>query len=165
MLKKIMSLLLIIAVSISLVACNRENRFVFSELLKRIGKELPDVEVNMEDAFFSDGEWFLFLSVSEENDIIITASEDESNKYLTSVAVSSVNMGLEGQVEQYIKVCEAAADAFIFGIDAKKALESTGFYTENIIFSDEVRFFEEGRFKLSFFNADIGSTLLMEMVY
>lgn len=163
MTKKLLSVLLIFAVSLFLVSCNRENRFSFPELIRRLDENSEGIGVSLDDAFFSDGEWFLFVSVCSEDDILITAKENEESKFLESVTVSTLEMEDEGQREAFIKICETAVSAFVFDADAKELLEGVNLYKESALFSENTYFYEDGRFSLSFFNADIGSTLTIEI--
>lgn len=164
MTKKLLSVLLIFSVCMAFSCCNRENRFSFPELIRRVEDGFDCTELSLENAFFSDGEWFLFVSACGENDMLITAKENEQSKFLESVSVSVTEMGYDGQKEAYIKLIEAVASAFIFDADIKKLLEGVKLYEDSAVFSEDTYFYEEGRFSLSFFNADIGSAMLIEIV-
>lgn len=163
MIKKNLSVLLIFSVLLCFSGCHRENRFDFSELMRRMESFDERIVFDTQKAFFSKGEWFVFLSVAEEDDIIVSAKEDENTGYITSVSVSTVNTGKESDSKVFLDVCVAAADAFIFGTDKKDALEGVGLFNENVIFSENTYFYETGRFNLSFFNADMGSTLIIDI--
>ncbi len=164
MAKKLLSVLLIISVCLFTVSCNRENRFSFPELLRRLEENSKDMSFDMNEAFFSEEKWFLFVSVCSEDDMLITATENPQSRYLEEVSVSVVDVGNENQTEEFIRLCEAVADAFIFDCDSTELLKGVGLYIEDAVFSEDTYFYEEGRFSLSFFNADIGSTLVISIV-
>lgn len=141
-----------------------EQRIDFSEFIRRINKQSDKYEAAQEDAFISDGEWFLFVSAAGQDDILINAKEDE-NKLLTSVSVSVINTGIDRQDEVFVDFCRRAVTAFTENADSEKILEDSHLLDENIIFSDEAYFSENGRFKTSFYNAELGSTFLIELLY
>lgn len=163
MTKKILSVLLIFAVCIFLASCERENRLSFPEFTRILNEEFEEITVSAEDAFFDDGEWFLFVSVAGEDDILITAKENAESRFIEAVSVSCLEMGNPGQIEAFIRMCEAAAAAFVFGTDYNALLEGVMLYNENAVFSEDVYFYEEGRFFVSFFNDSTGSTLMIEI--
>lgn len=163
MIKKTLSFLLIFFVCFSFFACRRENRFDFSELMLRLERSDDRIIFDTDKSFFSKGEWFTFLSVTEEDDIIISAKEDETTGYITSVSISTVNSENEDGAKTFVDVCTAVADAFIFDVSSRDALEGIRLFDKGVVFSDNTYFYEIGRFTLSFFNADMGSTLLIEI--
>ena len=116
----------------------------------RMRKEITEYEFKEEDAFFSEGQWFLFVTAVSEDDILITVKEDE-NRYVTEVGISALNTG------------KAAANAFVFAADTDLLFDKTGVFDRKRIFSEDTYFAEDGRFKLSFFNADMGSTVLLRI--
>lgn len=164
MLKKTVSLLVIFFVVVFFAGCEKEARLDFSELILRTVRYHKDIDIDISEAFFSDGNWFIFLSSATEDDVILKAAEDE-NKYLVSVSISTVNNGIDGSAAEFIKLAEAVTEAFCDIGDVKAFLGNVGLYEENIIFSEERRVYEEGRYKLSFFNSSLGSSLMAELVY
>ncbi len=164
MLKKTVSLLVIFFVAVFFAGCNKETRIDFSELLLRTERYHKDIDTDISEAFFSDGSWFVFLSTVAEDDVILKATEDE-NKYLVSVSVSIVSNDIEGSADAFIKLAEAVIKAFCDVEDSKAFAERVGLYEENIVFSEERRVYEEGRYKLSFFNSSLGSSVIAELVY
>ncbi len=157
--KKVLSVLCIFSLLTALVSCTSQLRIDFSELLKRTQKQFPELTLDMENAFYSDGEWFLFVSLCAQDDILLTASADE-NGCLTCVGISAVRIiDCEEQKKSFIEFSEAAAGAFMGEISPSALLNELGLYDESLIFSQQVRFSEYGRFSASFFNADVGSTV------
>jgi hypothetical protein len=157
--KKLLSVLFIFALLFMLCACTMQTRSDFSELLLRTQRNFGDISLEPEDAFFSDGEWFLFVSLCGQDDLLLTATEDE-NRYVTSVGISTIKIpDSTCQKQQFVSFCVAAARAFTADAHADALLEELGIYDEALIFSEEVRFSEKGRYSASFFNADMGSTV------
>ncbi len=157
--KKVFSILFIFSFLLLLPSCTKQTRIDFSELLIRTEKQLDEVSLELEDAFFSDGQWFLFVSVSGEDDILLTATQDE-NSYITSVGISTVRIpDSPSQKSAFTGFCNAAAAAFMSSTPAEPLLDELGLYDESLIFSEEVRFSQYERFSASFFNADMGSTV------
>ncbi len=159
MTKKLLCLLFIFPLVLSFVSCTKPARIDFSELLLRMEKDLSLYELDIEDAFFSEGQWFLFVSAVAQDDILITVKEDE-NSFLTDVGISAINTGDDKIAEVYVSFCKAACNAFVFDADGAALLEEAGVLESNAVFSDKVSFSEDGRFKVSFFNAEQGSTML-----
>lgn len=159
--KKLLSLLLIFLFVFTFCACEKPIRVDFSELLLRMKKELPEYSFEMTDAFYSEGQWFLFINAKSENDILITAKEDES-RYITQLGISAMNTDNDIAYD-YINFCESAGKAFTGSEDIDTFLGKVNFYNENEIFSENTYFAEEGRYSLSFFNAESGSTVLYEI--
>ena len=157
--KKVFLILFIFAFSVLLPSCSKQTRIDFSELLLRIEREVGEIRLEPEDAFFSDGQWFLFVSVSGEDDILLTATEDEGC-YIISVGISTVRIpdSLD-QKNNFIAFCDASAKAFMSSTPSGPLLDELGLYDETLIFSEEVRFSQYERFSASFFNADMGSTV------
>lgn len=163
MLKKAMSVLLIFSLLTVLNSCSREKRISFSELIKRMNENGIANELHMSDAFFSDGEWFLFIKHENEDKLILTAAENADSKYIEKASVSVINDEKGETAQEFISLCEALTASFTFDIDKKESLEQTGLYDKGMLFSESTSFYDEGRFSFSFFNADLGSTLLIEI--
>ena len=163
--KKLLSLLLILTVLLSFASCKQESRSDFSELLKRTEKYYGKTEIPLETAFFSEGKWFLFLSLCEKDDLLITGTEDEETNYLVSVSVTVLNTGNEKQKEEFSAVCKAVIKAFMPEEDVRKTAEKISLSDGALVFSDEVRFYTEGRYKLSFFNCEQSGTMIIELIY
>lgn len=161
--KKTVSVLLIFFLCASLSFCSYEQRVDFSECVRRMNKLSDTYKIVIEDAFFSEGEWFVFVSTLCENDILITGTEDE-NKLLTRVSVSVINSLAEGQSEIFTDFCIAAVAAFTENADTDKILTDSHIYDEGIIFSDGAFFGENGRYKTSFYTAQTGSTFVIELI-
>lgn len=160
--KKLLSLLLIIALIVSFSSCTKPVRVDFSELLLRMEKELNDYSLDIENAFFSEQQWFLFVSAVTSDDILITAKEDE-NKFITDVGISVINTGDTSVIPVYINFCEAAGNALLYNTDTKALLTESALYEENTVFSENTYFAQLGRYKVSFFNAEMGSTVLYQI--
>ncbi len=157
--KKVLAVLSIFALMITAVSCSRQTRIDFSELLVRTEKSLGEVSLELQNAFFSDGEWFLFASVCSQDDILLTACEDE-NGYITEVGISTVKIPeCAEQKQKFTAFCDAVAQAFMSDTPIAPLMDELGIYDELLIFSEEVRFSEYERFSASFFNADMGSTV------
>ena len=161
MAKKILSLLLIFLLIFTFCSCTEPVRADFSELLIRMNKKNADYVLRIEDAFFSEDQWFLFVEVNGENSILLTAREDE-NRYITQVGISVMDTGDEA-VAVFMSLCEAAGEAFTLSNSIKDFLGKVNFYNENEIFSENAYFAQEDRYCLSFFNAQMGSTVLFQI--
>lgn len=159
--KKLISLLLIFSFAFSLCACEKPVRVDFSELLLRMKKELDEYSFDITDALYSEGQWFLFINAKEENDILITAKEDE-NRYITQLGISVMNTESDAS-QDFVRFCESGGKALTGFDNIESFLEKVSFYKEDEIFSDNTYFAEEGRYGLSFFNAESGSTVLYEI--
>lgn len=157
--KKLLSLLVIFLLLLISASCSTPERVDFSELLIRMEKALPDFSFDINDAFFSDGQWFLFIKTGKEAEILLTVKEDEY-KYAEEVSVSILNTGEDGVIPLAVSFCEAVHKAFVFGNDTENLLVSLGIYDEDTFFSENTYFAEAGRFSLSFFNAQAGSTVI-----
>lgn len=160
--KKLLSVLVIFLLLFTSASCTAPERVDFSELLKRTAKLLPEYSFETQDAFFSDGQWFLFIKTGMEAEILLTVKEDEY-KYAEEVGVSVLNTKEEGIIPVVLSVCEAVHKAFVFGKDTENLLTRLGIYDENKFFSENTYFAEAGRFRLSFFNADMGSTVVFKI--
>ncbi len=163
--KKLLSLLLIFTTVLSFSACKKENRFDFSELLIRTEDFYGEKELSLENAFFSENKWFLFLSICETDDMLITAKEEEDTKYLLSVSVTVLNTGNDGQREAFVKMCKAVIRSFMPERNIDELAENIALSDIEAVFSDEVYFYTEGRYKLSLFNSEQSSTMIIELVY
>lgn len=161
--KKLLSLLVIFLLLFTSVSCTAPERVDFSELLKRTADLLPEYSFDIEEAFFSDGQWFLFIKTGMEAEILLTVKEDEY-KYADEVGVSILNTKEEGIIPVAVSFCEAVYKAFVFGNDTENLLTELGIYDENKFFSENTYFAEAGRFKLSFFNAEAGCTVVFDII-
>lgn len=160
--KKTSVLLLIFFLITALSSCTYETRIDFSELIRRMNKETDTYEVSLSEAFFSEGEWFLFADTLSESDILITGKEDE-DKILTSVTVSILNNGDEGQREIFSDFCKRAVKAFTANHDSDKIIEESGICNTGLFFSDGAYFAENGRFSASLFSAETGCSFSVEI--
>lgn len=163
MLKKFISLLVIFIMIISLAGCKKDARPDFSELLIRTEKYYKDAVFDFGEAFYSDSCWYLFFSAVSEDDVLIKAYEDE-NRRLLSVRVSMLDNGDEGNEAAFIKISSAVAKAWCDVEDIDEFLKNTGLYDENIIFSEQCRTYEQGRYKAEFYNSAFGSSLDIHFV-
>ena len=164
MLKKLIAVLCIFALLFSFSSCKMPERQDWSQLVYMTDRELKDMKLNIEDSFFYDGKWFLSVPVTAEENILITASEDE-NLLITSFAVTVLNNGAEGTAEVFLNITEAVLKAFSGTDNAGKLIEGVGLFAEDRLFSEETFFFESGRYSVSFFNAPEGSSLMAELLY
>ncbi len=160
--KKAASLLSIFILSLILNSCYYETRIDFSELVRRINRQSEEYELLIEEAFFSDGEWFLFADTLGESDLLITAKEND-DKLLTQVSVSVINNSEEGQTEIFRNFCRYAVCAFAENSDTEKIIADSGICTENVIFSEGAYFGENGRYATSFFTDGLGCTFVAEI--
>ena len=161
--KKSAVVLLIFIFTVILNSCTYEQRVDFSELVRRMNRWAEGYEAVLEEAFFSDGEWFLFVSSGDNNEVLLNGREDES-KLLTRVCVTILNDTENVDSELFFSVCENSLRAFTYNGDSEGLLSSSHLYDEGILFSDAVYFYESGRYKTSFFNSEIGSTFMIEIV-
>lgn len=160
--KKLLSLLLIFTFILSFCGCRREERIDFSELLFRINRKDKSISVEVEDAFFSDSRWFLYVTVQYENDHLITAVQDE-NKKLISVKISTLNTGENGRDEAFRRFCKLAGEAFVSEkVNVDSLFEEAGLY-EGQLFRDGSGFSEKGRYRVSAFYSDMGCSLIIEI--
>ena len=162
-LKKTAAVLLIFVSCFGLSQCAMAQRIDFPECLRRMERIYDTYELNFENSYFSEGEWFLFTDTLSESDVLITAREEEGG-LLMSVGVSIINTGADGQDEVFISLCEAAVRAFTENADSEKILSDSRIYEEGVLFSDAVQISENGRFRTSLFNADAGSTFVVEII-
>lgn len=152
----------IFILSLVLNSCHYETRIDFSELVRRINRQSDEYELLIEEAFFSDGEWFLFADTLGESDLLITAKEND-DKLLTQVSVSAINNSEEGQAEIFRSFCRYAVNAFAENEDKEKIISDSGICTENVIFSEGAYFGENGRYSTSFFTDGLGCTFVAEI--
>ena len=161
-LKKATAVLFIFILPLSLNACRYESRIDFSELIRRINKESGTYTLELQNAFLSEEEWFLFGDTLSESDILITGRADE-DKALTSVSVSVINSEKEEQKEIFLSFCKSAVKAFTEGFDAEKIIEASKIKNTELYFSEGAYFSESGRFHTSFFTAEQGCTFIIEI--
>ena len=161
--KKSMQILFIFIFIIITASCSLDERVDFSELIRRMNRQDDTYELLIEDAFFSDDEWFLFADTLADCDAMITGTEDE-NKLLTRVSVSVVNYEMQGQQEVFLKLCENIAAAFVRPDNLEAVMNGCHIYDDGVIFSDGAYFFEYGRYKTSLFGSDIGNTFVIEII-
>lgn len=161
--KKAVSLLLIFISVIVIGSCTHETRIDFSELIKRMNTGDTVYKAEIRKAFFSEGEWFLFVTTLSENDILITGREDE-DKCLTAVTVSVINCKEDGQREIFSDFCERAVRAFTKNHDTEKITEDSEIRSTDLFFSDGAYFSENGRFGTSLFSAPLGCTFKIEII-
>jgi len=162
--KKVVSLLLIFSLCLTFSSCYLQERVDITELMRRMKKSEKEVVPELTDAFFSDDEWFVFMSVLNEDDTLLTAKEGEGH-LLLQVSLTMMNMEAQGQAERFISLCECMTSAFSGKENTEKLLSGIRLYEKGTVFSEKTCFFEEGRYKLSLFNDEVGSTLLIELVY
>lgn len=161
--KKAVSLLLIFISVLSSGACTYETRIDFSELIRRMNSASAVYEAEIKEAFFSEGEWFLFVDTLSESDILITAKEDE-DKILTEVSVSVINCGKDGQKEIFSDFCKRAVKAFTVNHETDKIIEDSGINNTEGFFKEDAYFSENGRFSTSLFTAEHGCSFIIETV-
>lgn len=161
MLKKSVSLLVIFFIIILSSGCKKTERLDFSELLIRTEKFNDSLDADIDRAFYSDGCWYLFFSVAAENDVLLKAQEDE-NMFLTKVSITTMDSGQEISEQAFIDVARAVTEAFCALEDTESFAKGTGLY-DDIIFSDELRHYEEGRYTADFFNSPLGASLIIEI--
>ena len=159
--KKAVSLLLIFIFLTFASSCTYETRIDFSELIKRMNSGSDSYEAEIENAFFSENEWFLFVDALSECDVLITGKEDE-DKILTSVSVSVISNGNEQQKAVFSDFCKRAVRAFTENYDSDKIIEDSGLTLEDTFFTDNAYFSENGRFSTSLFTAQHGCTFIIE---
>lgn len=164
MLKKLTSVLCIFAFLFLLSSCKMPERQDWSQLIYMTDRSLEDIEIDIEDSFFYEGKWFLTVPVTEENNILITAVENE-DLLITSFSVTVLNTGSEGNAEVFQKVAAAVVKVFSGEENASVLLDGIGLFAEGRVFSEETFFFEHGRYSLTFFNAPEGSSLMGELLY
>lgn len=163
--KKLISLLLIFTVVFGFCSCTRDERVNFSELTVRLEKNGNGTEFPFENAFLSDSRWFLFFSVFTENDYLLSALQDE-NGLLTQVSVSSFAIGDTDKENAFVSACENLCEAFMpLDFSVEEMLKTAGVYDENKTVLDGNNVSQEGRYKISYFVADIGKTLIIDMIY
>ncbi len=160
--KKAVSLLLIFILITLTAACTYETRIDFSELIRRMNSDDALYKSELGDAFFSEGEWFLFVDTISESDILITGKED-ADKILTEVTVSIINSGDGGQREIFSDFCKRAVRAFTENYDSDKIINESEITNTDIFFTDGAYFSENGRFKTSLFSAQHGCTFKTEI--
>ena len=161
--KKAASLLLIFFLILSVGACTYETRIDFSELIRRMNSASSEYKADIREAFFSEGEWFLFVSALSQSDILITGSEDE-NKILTDVTVSVINNGDDGQKEIFSDFCKRAVRAFTENHDSDKIIADSEISNTDCFFTDGAYFSENGRFATSLFTAKQGCCFKIEII-
>lgn len=163
--KKLISLLLIFTIAFGFCSCTRDERVNFSELTVRLEKNGNGTKFSFENAFLSDNRWFLFFSVLSENDYLLEAEQDE-NGLLTQVSISSFAIGDADKENAFVSVCENLCESFMpVDYSVEKMLETAGVYDENKTVLDGNNVSQEGRYKISYFVADIGKTLIIDMIY
>ena len=162
--KKMVAVLLIFTLMIFTSSCSVRKRMDFTEFLLRSEKNFGEDVFFREKAFYSDDSWFLFLSILSDDDFLISARENEK-KTLESVTVSTFSSENKEKEEIFIRLCSAVSFAFITEEKPEVFLEKLELSEEGSVFSDDVLFFTEGRYKASLFNSDMGSTLMIEMIY
>ncbi len=147
----------------------------WSQLIYMTDRYCKNMEIEIRDSFFYEGQWFLILNSPDGQKVIITAREDES-LLITSLSVSVLDAYEEKEKStdeasdeatgnSFITVAEGLTQAFCGKENAFRLLEGVSFYKENALFSDETFFFDEGRYSLTFFNSEIGSSLMIELLY
>lgn len=162
--KKLVSLLLIFSFCIIQSGCHMPQRVDFPELLVRMKRDQGDIIPGMEESFFSDDEWFLFLDSCSESDTLLRAQEGE-NHLLVKASLCIINTGESGQSEKFVSLCDSLIFAFAGEDNGGELLDGIKLKKENIVFSEEVCFFEKGRYGLSFFNDPMGSSFIIELLY
>ncbi len=161
--KKAVSLLLIFILITATGACTYETRIDFSELIRRMNSDDAVYEAEIEEAFFSEGEWFLFADTLSDSDILITGKEDD-DRILTSVTVSVINCGNESQREIFSDFCQRAVKAFTENHNTDRIIEDSGINNTASFFTDGAYFSENGRFATSLFTAELGCTFIIEII-
>lgn len=176
MLKKMTAVLCIFASLFFFSSCKMPERQDWSQLIYMTDRYCKNMKIEIRDSFFYEGQWFLILKSPDGQKIIITAREDES-LLINSVSVSVLNAYEEEEDKNdgasdtvfsensFIMLSEGITKAFCGKEKAFLLLDGVGFYKENALFSDETFFFTEGRYSLTFFNSEIGSSLMIEMIY
>ena len=161
--KKAVSLLLIFIFLVSAAACTLEARIDFSELIRRMNSATDIYKAETTEAFYSEGEWFLFIEASDNCEILVTGKENE-DKILTSVTVSVINNGNEQQKEIFSDFCQRAVRAFTENYDSDKIIRDSGVTATDSFFTDNAYFSENGRFATSLFTAQHGCTFIIEII-
>lgn len=161
--KKAVSVLLIFFLCFSLSFCAYEQRVDFSECVRRMNKLCKAYEINVGEAFFSEGEWFCFVDALGDDDVLITGTEGDG-RLLSRVTVSVINNSAEGQSRVFGDFCEAAVRAFTQNADTQRILEDSHARDESAVFTDCAFFSENGRYKTSFYSAGMGSTFVIEII-
>ena len=95
--------------------------------------------------------------------MLIRAAEDE-NRRLLSVSVSMMDGGIEGSAEAFMKIAANMTRAYCDIENTEEFLMNTGLYDEGIIFSDECRTYECGRYRAEFYNSAFGSQLKIDYI-
>lgn len=160
--KKTVSFLVIFFIVLFFGGCKKTERLDFSELLIRTEKYNESLDADINRAFYSDSCWYLFFSVAAENDVLLKAEEDE-NLLLTKVSVTTMDSGQDAAKQAFIDVVRAVMEAFCSVENTDEFALNTGLYDENIIFSDEIRYYEEGRYSTEFFNSPLGTAMMIEI--
>ena len=164
MLKKMTAVLCIFASLFFFSSCKMPERQDWSQLIYMTDRILEDIEIDIGDSFFYDGKWFLIVSAAPGNDILITAVEDE-NLLITSFSVTALNTGSEGNAEVFQRVASAVVKVFSGEENASVLLDGVGLFSEGRVFSEETFFCENGRYAITFFNAEEGCSLMGELLY
>ncbi len=117
---------------------------------------------DIKSSFYSEGEWFLFTDTLSENDILITAKEDE-DKILYSAAVSIINSKADGQAEIFFDFCKRLIKAFTENADTEKIIGDSGITETASYFSDGAYFSENGRFTTSLYTSELGCSFIINI--
>ena len=161
--KKSVQILFMFILIIAAASCTVEERVDFSELIRRMSRQEDTYGIAVEEAFFSDDEWFLFVELQNSENILVTGKEDES-RLLTRVCVSIVTGEMQGKEDVFLRFCENAASAFVKEGQSENVLSGSHIYDDGVLFSDGAYFSEYGRYKTSLFTADAGNTFVIELI-
>ncbi len=158
--KKAAAVLLIFILSVMCNSCRYETRVDFSELIRRLNLGTDTYKADIENSFYSEGEWFLFTDTISKSDMLITAKEDE-DRILHTASVSIINNGTEKQKEIFSDFCIRLTNAFTENADSEKIIADSRIGDTDLFFSDGAYFSENGRFQTSLYSSETGCSFII----
>lgn len=158
--KKYISLFLCFVSIFLLSSCKKADRFDISELSLRLGEVNESYSFDYENIFYSDEIYYIYYSFFEENDMLLTAMEDEDGN-LIRVSLGIWETADEVSVAAYKDFCQALTDVFVSEKERKGLVEETGLFGDGVLFGDYLSVCEKTNYTARAFSSEFGAVYVL----
>lgn len=143
--------MLLLLLCLLLCACEKDRRFDYSELNIRIGEENQKYVFDEASLFYSNGIFYSYYSLNDENDMLLTMREDEEGKLdritLTLDAAKADTGG------DFSALSLILAKIFIPDAPMDILSDATGITSGDAIFGEVVNKYEQGFYSAVLFGS------------
>jgi hypothetical protein len=122
---KITAALLTAAALCALCGCQRDRRFGYAELARRLRQTAPRFAFAETDLFFTGNAWRCRYSLAGENDTLLSLKEDEKGR-LEQITLAALLRPEDADFTLFGDFAAALAEVFIPDADTQRLREETG---------------------------------------